>query len=244
MNNKPKLRELGKSGISVSSMTVGCWPFGGGDYWGEQSQSDVDSVVHAALYMGANTFDTAEMYNDGESERSLGKALKGRRNEAVVISKISPSNCHEVRKHCIESLKRLNTDYLDVYMLHWPINKLAIEHFTSDKSIIAAPPTVEEAYAQLDLLKKEGLIRSIGMSNFGRTQTGEVFPFYGQGLQEANDLRQPDRESRQLYPDAYRFRYQHKRAGRSLRHHERTFHKAFQERHAMHTFAIHQPEED
>jgi aryl-alcohol dehydrogenase-like predicted oxidoreductase len=155
-------------------MTVGCWSFGGGEYWGEQSQKDVNDVVHAALDLGVNAFDTAEMYNDGESERSLGKALKGYRDKAIVISKIGPSNCHNVRKHCIESLQRLDMDYLDVYMLHWPINKLAVEHFTSDKSIIEAPPTVEEAYAQLDALKKEGLIRSIGMSNFGRTQMEEV----------------------------------------------------------------------
>ncbi|MDR1981439.1 MAG: aldo/keto reductase [Tannerellaceae bacterium] len=165
---------LGKSGIPVSAMTVGCWPFGGGEYWGEQSQKDVDHVVHAALDLGVNAFDTAEMYNNGESERSLGKALKGRRSEAVVISKISPSNCRHVRKHCIESLQRLGMDYLDSYMLHWPINKLAVEHFTSDKSVIEQPPTVEEAYAQLDELKKEGLIRSIGMSNFGRRQMEEV----------------------------------------------------------------------
>jgi aryl-alcohol dehydrogenase-like predicted oxidoreductase len=165
---------LGKSDIEVSAMTVGCWPFGGGEYWGEQSQKDVDDVVHAALDLGVNTFDTAEMYNGGESERSLGKALKGHRDKAVVISKIGPSNCHNVRKHCVESLQRLGMDYLDVYMLHWPINKLAVEHFTSDKSIIDAPPTVEKAYAQLDELKKEGLIRSIGMSNFGRTQMEEV----------------------------------------------------------------------
>jgi aryl-alcohol dehydrogenase-like predicted oxidoreductase len=167
-------QKLGNSDILVSPMTIGCWAFGGGEYWGEQSQKDVDSVVRAALDMGVNTFDTAEMYNDGESERSLGKALKGRREQAVVISKIGPSNCHAVRKHCIESLKRLDTDYLDVYMLHWPINKLAVAHFTSDKNIIAAPPTVEEAYAQLDALKREGLIRAIGMSNFGRTQMEEV----------------------------------------------------------------------
>jgi aryl-alcohol dehydrogenase-like predicted oxidoreductase len=166
--------KLGKSDILVSAMTVGCWPFGGGEYWGEQSQKDVESVVHAALDLGVNTFDTAEMYNEGESERSLGKALKGRRDDAIIISKIGPSNCHHVRKHCIESLQRLDTDYLDVYMLHWPINKLSVEHFTSDKNIIDVPPTVEEAYAQLDELKKEGLIRSIGMSNFGRTQMEEV----------------------------------------------------------------------
>ncbi|MDR3268060.1 MAG: aldo/keto reductase, partial [Tannerella sp.] len=78
------------------------------------------------------------------------------------------------RKHCVESLQRLGMDYLDVYMLHWPINKLAVEHFSSDESIIASPTTVEEAYAQLNKLKKEGLIRSIGMSNFGRTQMEEV----------------------------------------------------------------------
>jgi aryl-alcohol dehydrogenase-like predicted oxidoreductase len=166
--------QLGKSDIKVSAMTVGCWPFGGGEYWGEQSQKDVDNVVHAALDLGVNAFDTAEMYNGGESERSLGIALKGRRDKAVVISKISPSNCGNVRKHCTESLQRLGMDYLDVYMLHWPINKLAVEHFTSDKSVIDAPPTVEEAYFQLDELKKEGLIRSIGMSNFGRTQMEEV----------------------------------------------------------------------
>jgi aryl-alcohol dehydrogenase-like predicted oxidoreductase len=166
--------QLGKSDIKVSAMTVGCWPFGGGEYWGEQSQKDVDNVVHAALDLGVNAFDTAEMYNGGESERSLGLALKGRRDKAVVISKISPSNCGNVRRHCTESLQRLGMDYLDVYMLHWPINKLAVEHFTSDKSVIDAPPTVEEAYFQLNELKKEGLIRSIGMSNFGRTQMEEV----------------------------------------------------------------------
>jgi len=169
-----KKRKLGTSDIEVSVMSVGCWPFGGGEYWGEQSQKDVDNVVSAALDLGVNTFDTAEMYNDGESEKALGKALKGRRSDAVVISKISPSNCHDVRKHCIDSLKRLDMDYLDVYMLHWPINKLALEHFTSDQNLVDIPPTIEEAYSQLNDLKKEGLIRSIGMSNFGRIQIEEV----------------------------------------------------------------------
>jgi aryl-alcohol dehydrogenase-like predicted oxidoreductase len=166
--------KLGKTDIYVSPLTVGCWPFGGGDYWGEQSQHDVNKVVAAALDMGINTFDTAEVYNDGESERSLGIALKGLRHKAVVISKISPSNSRNVRRHCINSLQRLNMDYLDVYMLHWPINLLAVKHFTSNEQIIESPPTVEEAYQQLAELKKEGLIRSIGMSNFGLTQMEEV----------------------------------------------------------------------
>ncbi|MDR0687008.1 MAG: aldo/keto reductase [Dysgonamonadaceae bacterium] len=169
-----KRKNLGKSDIEISAMTVGCWAFGGGEYWGEQSQRDVDDVVGVALDMGVNTFDTAEMYNDGESERSLGKALGRRRGEAVIISKISPSNCHKVREHCIASLKRLGTDYLDVYMIHWPINKSAVEHFTADKDIITLPPTIEETLDQLNGLKEEGLIRSIGLSNFGRTQIEEV----------------------------------------------------------------------
>ena len=165
---------LGNSAISISPMTIGCWPFGGGDYWGEQSQQDVNHVVAAALDMGVDTFDTAEIYNNGESERSLGIALKGHRDKAVVISKINPANCHHVRQHCIESLQRLGMDYLDVYMIHWPINPLAVKHFTSNEAIIASPPTIEEACHQLDELKKEGLIRSIGISNFGRTQMEEV----------------------------------------------------------------------
>ena len=169
--NKEK---LGNSDISVTAMTIGCWPFGNGDYWGNQSQQDVNSVVAAALDMGVNTFDTAEVYNDGESERSLGKALKAYRDKAVVISKINPSNCRHVRRHCIESLKRLDMDYLDVYMIHWPINTLAVKHFTSNETIIESPPTIEETCRQLDELKKEGLIRSIGISNFGRMQMEEV----------------------------------------------------------------------
>lgn len=169
-----KKNRLGKTDIEISAMTVGCWAFGGGEYWGKQSQKDVDNVISAALDNGVNAFDTAEMYNDGASEISLGKALKGRRSQAVIISKISPSNCNDVRKHCEASLKRLGTDWIDVYMLHWPINKLSVEHFTSDKGIIDNPPTVESAYRQLDDLKKEGLIRSIGMSNFGKIQMSEV----------------------------------------------------------------------
>jgi len=169
-----KKLKLGKSNINITAMTVGCWAFGGGEYWGAQSQNDVNEVVSAALDAGVNTFDTAEVYNNGASERSLGEALKSRRTEAVIISKISPSNCNSVREHCIASLQRLDTDYLDVYMLHWPINRLSVEHFSSDSSLISAPPTVEKTFHQLEQLKKEGLIRAIGVSNFGCGQMDEA----------------------------------------------------------------------
>ncbi len=165
---------LGNSDICIPVITVGCWQFGSGDYWGEMSQQNVDTLVATALDMGVDAFDTAEVYNNGESERSLGIALKGRRDKAVVMSKISPSNCQDVRKHCTQSLQRLGMDYLDVYMPHWPINTLAVKHFTSNEQVIACLPSVEETFFQLDALKKEGLIRAIGISNFGRKQMEEV----------------------------------------------------------------------
>ncbi len=166
--------KLGNSDILASRITIGCWSFGGGDYWGDQSQKDVDNIVNYALDHGINTFDTAEAYNEGESERSLGLALNKRRKEAIIMTKIKPSNCKNVRKYCINSLQRLRTDYLDVYMLHWPINELSLKHFTKDSVILNTPPTIEEAYHEIDKLKKEGLVRSVGFSNFGCLQMAEV----------------------------------------------------------------------
>ncbi len=170
------LRKLGQSGISVHPIGIGCWAYGGGGYWGAQSQQDVDNVVHAALDKGTFLFDTAEMYNDGASEVALGLALKGRRDEAVLCSKISPSNARpaDLRAHCEASLKRLGTDYLDIYMLHWPISPKSIQHFTDNPEIIANPPSVPDAFDTLMALRKEGKIREIGVSNFGVQQMKEA----------------------------------------------------------------------
>lgn len=167
---------IGKSKIKISALGMGCWSYGGGSYWGSQAQKDVNDIVSLALDRGINYFDTAEVYNDGESERSLGIALKGRRHEAVVGSKVSTSNTRpaDLRQHCENSLMRLQTDYIDIYMLHWPVNRKAIEHFTDDPELIANPPTVREAFATLAELKKEGKIREIGVSNHGVGQMKEV----------------------------------------------------------------------
>ena len=110
--------------IKLPKIGIGCWSFGGGDYWGDQSQDVVNSIVAAAEERGLNYFDTAEGYNAGGSEVSLGKALKGRRNRVLVGSKAGPSNCgrESLIAHCEESLRRLGTDYLDIYMLHWPLD--------------------------------------------------------------------------------------------------------------------------
>ncbi|MDR2245802.1 MAG: aldo/keto reductase [Treponema sp.] len=165
--------------IKLSRIGIGCWAFGGGEYWGDQNQRDVDAVVRMAVEKGLNVFDTARMYNNGASEVSLGKALKGLRDRAFVISKVSPARAYRkaLKEECEISLRSLGTDYLDMYMMHWPINPLGIKHFTDDPAIIARPPSTEEAFAALDELKKEGKIRHIGVSNYGIKQLKEAVSF-------------------------------------------------------------------
>lgn len=147
-------RPCGNSGLEISVYGVGAWSFGGqeGDYWGAQEQAEVERVVHAALDMGVNYFDTAELYNNGRSEESLGKALGDRRDEAVIGTKIRPEYCTPkgIQEHCHASLRRLNTDVIDIYMVHWPIQ----EH------------PVDAAFETLMGLQDEGKIRTIGVSNF------------------------------------------------------------------------------
>jgi aryl-alcohol dehydrogenase-like predicted oxidoreductase len=171
-----EMRVLGKTNLKLSVLGMGCWSFGGGAYWGDQSQKDVDIVVNAAIDLGFNYFDTAEMYNNGASETSLGIALKQRRSEIIIGTKISPSNCSPLtlRQHLDDSLKRLGTNYVDIYMLHWPIASHSIEHFTKDQSVIKNPPSVKEAFATLIKLQEEGKIKYIGISNHGVEQTKEV----------------------------------------------------------------------
>jgi aryl-alcohol dehydrogenase-like predicted oxidoreductase len=167
-----KLRKLGKSGIEISVLGMGCWQYGGGSYWGPQAQSDVDAVVSEALDAGINFFDTAEVYNDGDSEKSLGQALKGRRDKAIVGTKISPDNTAPaiLREHCEASLRRLQTDYIDLYMIHWPITPRGIAHYSQDQQLLSSPPSLDDAYETLTRLREEGKIRTIGISNHGVKQ--------------------------------------------------------------------------
>lgn len=169
-------RKLGQSGISVPPISVGCWSFGGGAYWGPQDQADVGQVVQRALDEGFGFFDTAELYNNGASEIALGKALGSRRREALICSKVGPDHAFygTLIEHCDNSLRRLGTDYLDIYMLHWPINARSLMHFTPDRAILDNPPTVDEAMAAMRELKRRGKIRAIGVSNFGPEQMREA----------------------------------------------------------------------
>ncbi|GHU07858.1 hypothetical protein FACS1894158_16620 [Betaproteobacteria bacterium] len=173
-------KKLGASDLSLSVIGLGCWSFGGGDYWGEQSQNDVNEVVRSAVDSGINYFDTAEAYNEGRSESSLGLAIQGLDREKIVVgTKITPANCYPglIEKHCEDSLKRLQTDYIDLYMIHWPIHPHSIKHFTNDPAVIANPPDIACTFETLLKLQESGKIRHIGISNFSRNRMNNSVEF-------------------------------------------------------------------
>lgn len=165
-----ELRQAGDSDLRLSVIGMGCWSFGGGSYWGPTDQKVADTVVSRAVEAGVNYFDTAEAYNDGQSELSLGKAIKNVSRDKVIIgSKISPTNAYpdKILAHCEASLRRLDTDYIDVYMLHWPPNPLSLRNFTDDERLITSPPLLEDIVAGMQKLRDQGKIRYPSVSNFG-----------------------------------------------------------------------------
>jgi len=171
-----KRRRCGTSGLELPVIGVGAWAFGGGDYWGPQSQSDAEDVVARAIELGCNYFDTAEAYNDGASEESLARALKGRRERAIIGTKVSPANTQPatLRAHCEASLRRLATDYIDLYMIHWPLYPQSLAKSADDAEALSLLPSTGDALAELVKLCDEGKIRHIGVSNFGAGQLAEA----------------------------------------------------------------------
>ncbi|MBN2048775.1 MAG: aldo/keto reductase [Anaerolineaceae bacterium] len=156
-------RKLGKTEIEVSTIALGCWAFEGGSVWGYQDDSDSIATVHAALDVGVNFFDTAEAYGEGHSEEVLGKALKGRRDEVVIATKVSPNHLapEDIVSACERSLERLQTDYIDLYQIHWPNHEL---------------PLVK-SWREMEKLVEDGKVRAIGVSNFGVQDTDDMLKF-------------------------------------------------------------------
>ena len=144
---------LGHTDITISRLALGCWSFAGGRYWGEQDRKASIDTVHAALDHGINFFDTAEGYGGGRSEEVLGDSLAGRRSSAVIATKIVDQSLDQnrVAAACEESLRRLKTDYIDLYYIHWPNPAYPLAGTL-------------EAMARL---KEQGKVRSIGICNFG-----------------------------------------------------------------------------
>ena len=152
-------RALGKrSDIQVSPIALGCWPFAGGNVWGDQDDAESIAAVHAALDEGINFFDTAEGY--GRSEEVLGRGLKGRRHQAVLATKVSAGNlaADDVISACERSLRLLQTDYIDLYQIHWPNRDVPLA----------------ETVSALETLQTEGKIRAYGVCNFAAQDLSEM----------------------------------------------------------------------
>jgi aryl-alcohol dehydrogenase-like predicted oxidoreductase len=151
-------RPFGRTGLKVSAIGFGCWEIGGG--YGRIEESEFARAVGRALDLGINCFDTAEGYGLGASERALGKALGRRRKDAVVVTKFGigyrdkPNLRDASRARCMasieKSLENLGTDYVDVYLIHWP------DHVTP----------FEETMRALEDVVRQGKARFVGVSNF------------------------------------------------------------------------------
>jgi aryl-alcohol dehydrogenase-like predicted oxidoreductase len=152
-----RYRTLGSTGIEVSTYCLGAMMLG---EWGNPDHEDGVRIVHAALDAGINFIDTADVYSAGESEEIVGKALKGRRDDVVLATKVhggmgegknrSGNSRRWIRYEVEQSLRRLGTDRIDLYQIHRPDPKT----------------DVEETLSVLTDLIREGKVRAIGCSTF------------------------------------------------------------------------------
>ena len=152
-------RILGKTGLKVPTVGVGCWQMGGlvGESgWTGTTDEESIATIHRAEDLGINLLDTARTYGDGHSEEVVGQALKGRRDRYIVATKVRPNTDDPdedkarrwIAEACDGSLQRLQTDYIDVYQLH------AVPHEATMAAVMDA----------LAGLKREGKIRWFGIS--------------------------------------------------------------------------------
>jgi diketogulonate reductase-like aldo/keto reductase len=155
-----KQRPFGPGGLQVAVIGEGTWNMEGDD-----RVAAIDAI-RRALDVGATHIDTAEMYGQGQVERLVGEAIAGRRSDAFLVSKVLPTNAthHGTMAACERSLKRLGTDYLDCYLLHWP-----------------GSHPLEETFRAFADLKQAGKIRSYGVSNFDASELQRAVRIAGKG---------------------------------------------------------------
>ena len=160
-----KYRRLGKTDIQVSTVCLGCWTLIGDATWGEQKKSDSVDAINAAFDAGINFFDTAESYGGGKSEELVGEVLAERRDKVIIATKVGRREltASVVAEACDASLKRLNTDYIDLYQVHWP----------------RSGTPVAETVEAMQKLKQAGKIRAFGVSNFGASYLSELMEVGG-----------------------------------------------------------------
>lgn len=165
-------RQLANSDIHITPIGIGAWAIGGGGWNGSMGpQNEADSVpaIHTALDHGLNWIDTAALYGLGHSEEVVEQAIKGRTPRPYIFTKCervwnangtigASLKAGSIRQECEDSLRRLHTDVIDLYQIHWP---------EPDEDI-------EEGWAEMARLKKEGKVRYIGVSNFSVSQMKRV----------------------------------------------------------------------
>ncbi len=153
-----ELRRLGTSKIEISPIIMGTWQTGK-DMWVGIDDTESTKAIKAAYDSGIITFDTAEVYGNGHSEKILGNTLRDVRDKVVIATKVFSNHLkyERVIDACHRSLKNLRTDYIDLYQIHWPPGS-----FGSEKV-----PLEETMKAMTDLMA-QGKIRSIGVSNFSQ----------------------------------------------------------------------------
>ncbi|MCX6011591.1 MAG: aldo/keto reductase [Chloroflexi bacterium] len=162
-----RMRFLGKTGVKVSELCFGTMTFGGRSFFkyvGQLGQKEANTLVDMSLEAGINFFDTADVYSEGLSEELLGKALGKRRQSIILATKVrgkmgpGPNDAglsrHHITEACNASLKRLGTDYIDLYQVH---------NFDPDTPL-------EETMRALDDLVRQGKVRYIGCSNYSGWQ--------------------------------------------------------------------------
>ncbi len=167
-----KKRKLGNTDLELTTVGFGTWATGGTGWafsWGPQDDEYSVKAIQKAMEMGINWIDTAAVYGLGHAEEVVAKAIEGKRDKIILATKCSLTwdenkriagvlKKQSIRNECEQSLKRLNTDYIDLYQIHWP---------NPQKDI-------EEGWTELVKLKEEGKIRFAGVSNFNVSQMKKI----------------------------------------------------------------------
>jgi aryl-alcohol dehydrogenase-like predicted oxidoreductase len=157
-------RALGRTGLQITPIGLGTWAIGGGDWaygWGSQDDRDAVAAIRRAVELGVNWIDTAAVYGLGHSEELVGQVIADMAEKPFIFTKCSlvwnelrqvgnSLKADSIRRECLQSIRRLGVEAIDLYQIHWPNPE----------------EDIEEGWTEMAKLKEEGLVRHIGVSNF------------------------------------------------------------------------------